>query len=78
MPTLNWLGKDKVINHHQDVPFRVWERGYAFGTEGNGSKIIYGDNLAALKSLLPQYEGRVKCIYIGIIASSLMHFDGSV
>ena len=32
MPTLNWIGKDKVINHHQDVPFRVLERRYAFGT----------------------------------------------
>lgn len=30
----------------------------------NGNKIIHGDNLEALKSLLPEYEGRVKCIYI--------------
>jgi adenine-specific DNA-methyltransferase len=64
MPTLNWLGKDKVINHHQDVPFRVLERSYAYGEPDSGNMIIKGDNLHALKSLLPQYEGRVKCIYI--------------
>jgi adenine-specific DNA-methyltransferase len=64
MPTLNWLGKDKVINHHQDVPFRVLERSYAYGEPDTGNMIIKGDNLHALKALLPEYEGRVKCIYI--------------
>ena len=71
MPTLEWIGKSKVINHHQDVPFRVLERKYSFDENGqhnedNGSEnmIIRGDNLEALKALLPRYEGRVKCIYI--------------
>ncbi len=71
MPTLEWIGKDKVINHHLDVPYRVLERQYSYDengkhTEDNGSEnmIIHGDNLSALKSLLPQYEGRIKCIYI--------------
>ena len=71
MPTLEWIGKSKVINHHQDVPFRVLERKYSFDENGqhnedNGSEnmIIWGDNLEALKALLPRYEGRVKCIYI--------------
>lgn len=72
MPTLHWLGKDKVINHHQDVPFRLLDHQYgalADGTQtaeptGSGNQIIHGDNLEALKALLPQYEGRVKCIYI--------------
>ena len=71
MPTLEWIGKSKVINHHQDVPFRVLERKYSFDENGqhnedNGSEnmIIRGDNLEALKALLPLYEGRVKCIYI--------------
>ena len=70
MPTLEWIGKEKVINHHQEVPFRVLERQYSFDesgqhTEDNGSEnmIIHGDNLEALKALLPRYEGRVKCIY---------------
>lgn len=71
MPTLEWIGKDKVINHHQDVPYRVLERQYSYDEQGqhaedNGSEnmIIHGDNLEALKSLLPRYEGKVKCIYI--------------
>ncbi len=71
MPTLEWIGKDKVVNHHLDVPYRVLERQYSYDADGqheadNGSEnmIIHGDNLEALKSLLPLYEGRVKCIYI--------------
>lgn len=87
MPTLNWIGKEQIINHHNDVPFRVLERKYTFGKIRNeklgirnvddcgdqisnssfqisNSKIIHGDNLEALKALLPEYEGRIKCIYI--------------
>ena len=93
MPMLKWAGKDKVVNHHNEVPFRVLERKWEYGKccqcanvastnsnsqLGNGNigigntstmetfdnMIIHGDNLAALKSLLPRYEGRVKCIYI--------------
>jgi len=71
MPTLDWIGKDKVVNHHLDVPYRVMERVYSYDQAGqhdadNGSEnmIIHGDNLEALKALLPQYEGRIKCIYI--------------
>lgn len=69
MPTLHWIGKDKVINHHQDVPYRILEKQYTYndGQEADftsENKIIHGDNLIALKSLLPEYEGRVKCIYI--------------
>lgn len=71
MPTLNWIGKDKVVNHHLDVPFRVLDHQYGFDNgqksskaTGSGNMIIKGDNLEALKSLLPKYEGKVKCIYI--------------
>jgi len=72
MPTLNWIGKDKVVSHHQDVPYRVLEHKYGFTADkgeqteptNSGNKIIHGDNLEALKSLLPEYEGKVKCIYI--------------
>jgi len=71
MPTLNWIGKEKVINHHQDVPYKILDHQYAFTdgkevaeTNDSGNKIIHGDNLEALKSLLPEYEGKVKCIYI--------------
>lgn len=65
MPTLNWIGKDKVVNHHNEVPFRVLEKQYTFGdTPDSGNMIIHGDNLEALKALLPKYEGKIKCIYI--------------
>ena len=71
MPTLEWIGKDKVVNHHMEVPFRVLERKYSFDENGqhnedngSGNMIIRGDNLEALKALLPRYEGCVKCIYI--------------
>lgn len=85
MPTLEWIGKSKVINHHQEVPFRVLERKYSFDENGehsedNGSDnmIIRGDNLEALKALLPRYEGRVKCIYIEIIIPSLIQGMGKI
>ncbi|MCR5497220.1 MAG: site-specific DNA-methyltransferase [Paludibacteraceae bacterium] len=64
MPTLNWIGKDAVVNHHHDVPFRTLEKEYTFGADDSDNKIIHGDNLEALKALLPEYEGRIKCIYI--------------
>jgi len=71
MPTLHWIGKDKVINHHLDVPFKVLEHSYSFDngqqtkTETkSGNKIIHGDNLEALKALLPKYEGKIKCVCI--------------
>lgn len=85
MPTLEWIGKEKVINHHQEVPFRVLERRYSFDENGrtdadNGSEnmVIRGDNLEALKALLPRYEGRVKCIYIEIILLSLIQSQGII
>lgn len=59
MPVLQWIGKEKVINHHLDVPYRVLERKYSYDEDGqhegdNGTKnmIIHGDNLEALKALL--------------------------
>ncbi|MCF8560247.1 site-specific DNA-methyltransferase [Micrococcus yunnanensis] len=71
MPELTWVGKDKVITHHLDVPLRVLDRKYSFDEVGQSetdndspNMIIHGDNLEALKALLPRYEGRVDCIYI--------------
>lgn len=65
MPILNWIGKEKVINHHQEVPFKVLDQQYVFNEEQTSeNKIIHGDNLEALKALLPEYEGKIKCIYI--------------
>ena len=72
MPTLHWVGKDRVVNHHHDVPFRLLDKQYTFtANEGapaplpqNSARnfIICGDNLEALKSLLPEFEGKVNCI----------------
>jgi len=66
MPSLNWIGKDAVVKHHQDVPYRLLEPVPALscGEPGSGNLIVQGDNLHALKSLLPRYAGQVKCIYI--------------
>ncbi|MEQ1668773.1 MAG: site-specific DNA-methyltransferase, partial [Sulfuriferula sp.] len=70
MPQLTWVGKDKVKNHHHDVPFRLLNTKYRFtahaGTPANSTqnRIIHGDNLEALKSLLPELEGKVNCVYI--------------
>lgn len=70
MPTLNWVGKDKVVNHHHEVPFRILNKEKSFhapkGAQSNSTdnRIIHGDNLEALKSLLPEFEGKVDCIYI--------------
>lgn len=77
MPTLDWIGKDKVINHHMDVPYRVLDPQYEYG-DADGNMIIHGDNLSALKSLLPQYEGKIRCIYIEIILLSLIQCRGII
>ncbi len=67
MPTLNWIGKEAVVRHHKEVPFRLLEpdeKVGAGGTANGGDLIVQGDNLDALKALLPRYAGQVKCIYI--------------
>jgi adenine-specific DNA-methyltransferase len=71
MPTLEFKGKQYVYSHHHSVPFRELEvdgtkslsaRGKNLGLEDN--LIIHGDNLHALKALMPRYAGKIKCIYI--------------
>ena len=66
MPTLDWIGKKAVVNHHRKVPFHVLkeEDSLSFGKKDSGNLIVEGDNLVALKALLPYYKGKVKCIYI--------------
>ncbi|MDP2762616.1 MAG: site-specific DNA-methyltransferase, partial [Sideroxyarcus sp.] len=66
MPTLNWIGKEAVVNHHLQVPFHLLKDvpELACGNPGEGNLIVQGDNLVALKALLPYYAGQVKCIYI--------------
>jgi DNA modification methylase len=66
MPTLNWIGKEVVVKHHREVPYRLLEPvpELSCGDPNGGNLIIQGDNLHALKALLPRYAGQVKCIYI--------------
>ena len=66
MPTLDWIGKKAVINHDKQVPFHLLTEvpELSYGDKDSGNMLIQGDNLIALKSLLPYYAGKVKCIYI--------------
>lgn len=66
MPTLNWIGKEAVVRHHKEVPLRLLEpvSDLSRGDAESGNLIVQGDNLHALKALLPRYAGQVKCIYI--------------
>lgn len=65
MPTLQWIGKDAVVDHDKLVPFRLLKKvkGSSVG-EDSQNLIIHGDNLEALKALMPYYAGKIKCIYI--------------
>ena len=73
MPVLNFKGKSTVYSHHLGVPFCSLEIDEKKSLSKTGKKekpslndnlIIHGDNLHALKALLPRYAGKVKCIYI--------------
>lgn len=66
MPTLDWIGKKAVVNHHREVPYRLihCDGELSAGDPDAGNLLVQGDNLEALKALLPYYAGKVKCIYI--------------
>jgi len=66
MPVLDWLGKSAVTNHHNQVPYRLvhCNGSLSSGDKDSGNLLVQGDNLVALKALLPHYAGQVKCIYI--------------
>jgi len=66
VPTLDWIGKQAVVNHHKEVPTRLLhcDSALSAGDPDAGNLLVEGDNLEALKALLPYYAGQVKCIYI--------------
>ena len=66
MPTLNWLTREEDIRAATQVAYRLLEEvsEYSTGESNAGNMLIQGDNLDAVKALLPFYAGRVKCIYI--------------
>lgn len=64
MPTLDWLNRAEALKIADAVPYRLLEHVSSHGDISQGNLLIQGDNLDALKALLPMYRGRVKCIYI--------------
>jgi len=66
MPTLNWIGRKAVESHHKAVPFHLLkcDAKLSVGQPEGGNLLVEGDNLLALKALLPYYAGQVKMIYI--------------
>ena len=70
MPTLDFKGKQFIYGHHLTVPVRTLHTDADKSLTGdsepplNDNLIIHGDNLHALKALLPKYAGKIKCIYI--------------
>ena len=71
MPVLNWVGKEQIVNHHKKVHYRVLNGQYSFDKTGQHkydktveNMVIQGDNLDALKTMIPKYEGKIKCVYI--------------
>ena len=83
MPTLSWLTRDDDLKAAGRAPYRllqeVPELGY--GDPDAGNMLVQGDNLEALKALLPFYAGQVKCIYIDPpynTGSAFEHYDDSL
>ncbi len=83
MPTLNWLTRDADIHTTARVPYRLLEEApdLSTGDPDAGNMLIQGDNLEALKALLPFYAGQVKCIYIDPpynTRSAFEHYDDNL
>ena len=66
MPKIDWIGKGAVVRHHLAVPYRLLHCNgrLSAGDADSGNLLVQGDNLEALRALLPYYAGRVKCVYI--------------
>ena len=83
MPTLNWLTREDDINATRLAPYRLFEEAQELsaGDRDSDNMLIQGDNLQALKALLPFYSGRVKCIYIDPpynTRSAFEHYDDNL
>ncbi|APG48227.1 site-specific DNA-methyltransferase [Phaeobacter porticola] len=83
MPTLQWLTRDEDVRAAEKVPYRLLEEDPAlgYGDRDTGNMLIQGDNLDALKALLPYYAGQVKCIYIDPpynTGSAFEHYDDNL
>lgn len=83
MPSLTWLTRDEDLKRAGQVPYCLLEEvpDLSFGDRDSGNMLIQGDNLDALKALLPYYKGRVKCIYIDPpynTRSAFEHYDDNL
>ncbi len=83
MPTLNWLTREQDLKAATETPYRllVEDEKYSYGNPDSGNLIVQGDNLEALKALLPFYAGQVKCIYIDPpynTGSAFEHYDDNL
>lgn len=83
MPLLHWLTRDEDIHKAAQAPYRLLEevRELSQGERDTGNMLIQGDNLEALKALLPYYAGKVKCIFIDPpynTRSAFEHYDDSL
>jgi adenine-specific DNA-methyltransferase len=54
MPTLSWLGKEKVVNHHLDVPFFVLDKKYSFATQRNATQRNATQRNATQRNIIPR------------------------
>ena len=82
MPLLHWLDRDDTLTAARQTPYKLIEevRDAGYGADA-GNMIIQGDNLEALKALLPYYAGQVKCIYIDPpynTKSAFAHYDDNL
>ena len=80
MPLLNWINDKDARTSVKQVPFHLLSKLQSFGDKEEAGKnlLIQGDNLTALKALLPFYRGKVKCIYIDPpynTGSAFEHYD---
>ena len=83
MPLLRWLTRDLDINAATRAPYRLLEEvaKHSHGDRDAGNILIQGDNLDALKALLPYYAGKVKCIFIDPpynTKSAFEHYDDNL
>ena len=83
MPTLDWYDKQGAVTRTGKVPYRLLEHvpEHSHGDGASPNMLIQGDNLEALKALLPFYAGQVKCIYIDPpynTRSAFEHYDDNL
>lgn len=78
MPFLDWVNKNQAKQTTSDVPYHLLQHQASYGDAAAQNMLIQGDNLLALKALLPFYAGRVKCIFIDPpynTQSAFEHYD---